>query len=136
MTECKDQRWLFQDYSGVDLDLFHPLIENAHAAAIPSHPHLVANVFGWDFVKGAGHFDVTVAVNVTFGFLVAGKKRVRKPLELSTFLFEKGNDLFARCSVNALVGNMTFPLSEKAVLFTSRLEAPSLQSVGAYVSDP
>ncbi len=93
----------------MDLDLFHPLIKNAHAAAIPAHPHLVADVFGRDFVKGAGHFDVTVAVNVTLGFLITGKERVWKPLEMRTFFFEKGYDLSARCSVDALVGNMAFP---------------------------
>ena len=53
-------------------------------------------------------------MNVTFGFLVTGKERVRKPLEVSTFFFEKGNDLFARCSVNTLVGDMTFPVSDES----------------------
>ena len=104
--------------SGVDLDLFHPLIENAHAAAVPAHPHLVADVFGGDFVKGAGHFDVTVAVNVTFGFLVTGKERVRKPLEVRAFFFETGDDLFTRRSMDALVSDLAFPLLEKAVFFT------------------
>jgi hypothetical protein len=92
-----------------DLDLFHPQIEDAHAAVIPAHLHLVADVFGRDFVKGAGHFDVTIAVNVTLSFLMTGKERVRKPLEERPFFFEQGHDLFARCSVDALVGDMTIP---------------------------
>ena len=102
----------------MDLDLFHALIKNAHAAAIPAHPDLVADVFGRHFIKGASYFDITVAVNVAFGFLITGKERVRKPLEVSTFFFEKGDDLFTRRSVDALVSDLAFPVREKAVFFT------------------
>ena len=108
------------------MDLFHPLIENAHATAIPTHPYLVANIFGGDFVKGAGHLDITVPMNVTLGFLITRKERARKPLEVRTFFFEKGYDLFARRTVDTLIGDMTFPLRQEAVLFTQRFEAPAL----------
>ena len=66
-------------------------------------------------------------MNVTFGFLITGKKRVRKPLKVRTFFFEKGYDLFARGAVDVLVGDMTFPVRQKAVFFTQRPESPSLQ---------
>jgi hypothetical protein len=46
----------------VDLDLFHPLIENAHAATIPAYPDLVTDQLGGDFIEGASHFDITAAM--------------------------------------------------------------------------
>ena len=61
---------------GMDLHLFHPLIEDSHAAAVPAHPDLAADQFSRNFIKGACHFDITVAMNVAPGFLEAGKKRV------------------------------------------------------------
>ena len=39
----------------VDLHLLHALIENAHAAAVPSHPHLPADILRRRFVKGSPH---------------------------------------------------------------------------------
>ena len=102
----------------MDLDLFHPLIENAHATAVPAYPDLVTDQFGGNFIEGASHFDVTVAVDVASRFLKAGKKRVGQRLEMSTLLFKTGCDLLACCSVNAFVCNLAFPLLEKAVFFT------------------
>jgi hypothetical protein len=122
--------------SGMDLDLFHPLVENSYAATIPSDPDLVANELDGYFVEGAAHFDVTVAVDVAPGFLVGGKKRVWKWLKVRPFLLKTSHDLFARRAMDTLVGDTAFPVTKKEVFFTQRLEAPSLQSVGAHVSDP
>jgi len=47
-----------------------------------------------------------------------------------------GHDLFTRRAMDTLVGDTAFPVTKKEVFFTQRLEAPSLQSVGAHVSDP
>src|SRR3984885_8072515 len=49
---------------GMDLYLFHPLIEDSYATTIPAHQDLAADQFSGNFIKGAGHFDVTVAMNV------------------------------------------------------------------------
>ena len=38
--------------------------------------------------------------------------------------------------MDALVGDTAFPVTKKEVFFTQRLEAPSLQSIGAHVTDP
>jgi hypothetical protein len=95
----------------MDLDLFHPLVEDSYAATIPAHPDLVANELGGYFVEGARHFDVTVAVDVAPGFLVTGKKRVWKWLKVGTFFFKTGHDLFARRAMDALVGDTAFPAS-------------------------
>ena len=48
----------------VDLDLLHTLIENAHAATVPTYPDLVTDQFAGNFIEGASHFDVTVAMDV------------------------------------------------------------------------
>ena len=122
--------------SGMDLDLFHPLVENSDAATIPADPDLVANELGGYFVEGAGHFDVTVAVDVAPSFLVGGKKRVWQWLKVGTFLLKTGHDLFAGRAMDPLVGDTAFPVTKKEVFFTQRLEASSLQSIGAHVSDP
>jgi hypothetical protein len=63
--------------TGVDLHLFHPLVEDPYAATIPAHPDLLTNQFGGYFVKGACDFHVTVAVDIAPGFLVTRKKRFR-----------------------------------------------------------
>jgi hypothetical protein len=60
----------------INLDLFLLLVENSRRAAIPPHPDLLADEFGWHFVKGACHFDVAVTMDVALGFLETGKKRV------------------------------------------------------------
>ena len=47
-----------------------------------------------------------------------------------------GHDLFAGRAMDTLVGDTAFPVTKKEVFFTQRLEASSLQSIGAHVSDP
>jgi hypothetical protein len=54
--------------------LFHPLVADSHAAAIPPDPDLAANQFRWRFVKGFFYFDVTVPMHTAPSFLKAGKK--------------------------------------------------------------
>ena len=83
--------------SGVDLDLLHALVENAHAATIPAYPDLVTDQFGGNFIEGASHFDVTVAMNVAPRFLKAGKKRVGQRLEMRTLLMWVPTDVCVRC---------------------------------------
>ena len=68
---------------GMDLNLFHPLIEDSYAATVPAHPDLVADKFSGNFIKGACDFDVTVAMNVAPGFLEAGKKRIGQRLQIA-----------------------------------------------------
>src|ERR1700747_2258759 len=121
--------------SGVNLNLFHPLVKNAHAAAVPPDPHLATDIFGRYFVKGASHFDITVAMHVAARFLVAGKKRIGKLLQMRAFVFEKCCYLFTRGAVDALVSNLAFPAGKIQILFTQRFESPSLQSIRAYISD-
>jgi hypothetical protein len=41
----------------------------------------MSNKFSGNFVKGAGHFDVAVAVDVAPGFLKTGKERVWQRLQ-------------------------------------------------------
>src|SRR5215472_7489361 len=106
----------------MDLDLFHPLIENAHATAVPAYPDLMTDQFGGNFIEGASHFDVTVAMNVAPRFLKAGKKRVGQRLEMRTLLFKTGGHLLACCSVDAFVCHLTFPLLKKEVFFAQRFE--------------
>ena len=97
--------------SGMDLHLFHPLIEDSYAAAVPAHPDLAADQFRGNFIKGAGHFDVTVAMNVAPGFLEAGKKRVGQRLQMGTFLFKTGGDLLARGPMDPFDQPPGFPIA-------------------------
>src|ERR1700756_330953 len=101
----------------MDLDLFHLLVENSYTATVPSDPDLVTDKFGWNFVISARHFDVTVTMDVAPGFLEAGKERVGQWLQGGTFLFKTGCDLFARGAMDALVGNLAFPMRKKEVFF-------------------
>src|SRR5258707_1527534 len=103
---------------GMDLDLFHLLVEDPYTAAVPPHPDLVADQFGRNFVIRACHFDVTVAMDVAPGFLVARKERVGQWLQVGTLLFKTGCDLFARRAMDALVGYLAFPTFKKDVFFS------------------
>src|SRR6478609_2279854 len=120
---------------GVDLNLVHSLIEDSDAATVPAYPDLVADKFGRNFIKGACHFNVTVAMDVASGFLEAGKERGGQRLQMGTFLFKAGDDLLARCPMDAFVSHLAFPLLEKEVLFAQGLEPPSLQCVGTYIGN-
>ena len=51
------------------------LVEDPYRATVQSDPDLLADEFGWHFIKGACHFDVTVRMDVAPGFLETGKKR-------------------------------------------------------------
>ena len=117
------------------MDLLHALVENAHATTVPAYPDLVTDQFGGDFIEGASHFDITVAMDAALGFFKAGKKRVGQRLEMSTLLFKTGCDLLACCSVNAFVCNLAFPLLEKEVFFTQGFEPSPLERVGAHIAD-
>src|ERR1700756_2342848 len=119
----------------MDLDLFHLLVEDAYTPAVPSHPDLVADKFGRNFVISARHFDVTVAMDVAPGFLEARKERVGQRLQVGAFLFKTGSDLLARRTVDPLVSDISFPTLQKGVLFGQRAEAPALQCVVANVSN-
>ena len=57
----------------VDLHLLHAVIENAHAATVPSHPHLPADILRRRFVKGSLDLHKAVAAHVAPGLLIAGK---------------------------------------------------------------
>jgi hypothetical protein len=60
--------------AGMDLDLFHSLVEDPYATTVPAYPDLLANQFGRRFIKSLCYFHVTVAVDIAPGFLIAGEK--------------------------------------------------------------
>ena len=122
--------------ASVHPDLFHAFIEDPHAAAIPAYPDFAADQFRWRFVKGSFDFHVAVAMNAAPAFLEAGKEQSRQRLQVWAFLFKAGRHLFACRAMDTLVGDTTFPVTKKEIFFTQRLEASSLQRVGAHVSDP
>jgi hypothetical protein len=103
--------------AGMDLHLFHPVVEDPHAATIPAHPDLLTNRFSGYFIKGFRDFYVTVTVDIAPGFLVTGKERFRKRLKVGTFLFKTGSHLFACGAMDAFIGNRSFPVLEKEVFF-------------------
>src|SRR5260370_22229229 len=78
----------------MDLDLFHPLVEDSYTPTVPSDPDLVADKFGRNFVISARHFDITVAMDVAPGFLEARKERVGQRLQVGAFLFKTGSDSY------------------------------------------
>ena len=57
----------------VDLHLLHAVIENAHAATVPSHPHLPADILRRRFVKGSLDLHKAVPAHVAPGLLIARK---------------------------------------------------------------
>src|SRR5208337_4457562 len=89
-SRTQDMAKLTRFDPGMDLHLLHPLIEDAHATTVPAHPDLAADQFSGDFIKSAGYFDITVAMNVAPGFLEAGKRRVGQRLQMGAFLFKTG----------------------------------------------
>ena len=78
---AKDAAELARLDAGVELDLLHSGIEEPHAAAVPTHPNLVADVFGRRFVIGFLHLHKTVPVYAAPGFLVAREEGVGQRLE-------------------------------------------------------
>ena len=91
-------------------DLFHALVEDPYAAAVPPYPDLAPNKFGWRFVKGFFYFHVTVPMHAAPCFLEARKKRDRQRLQVRAFLCKTGGHLLARRAVDALVGDAAFPI--------------------------
>ena len=61
----------------VHRNLFHALVEDPYATAIPAHPDFATNEFWGRFVKGSSYFHITVPMNTAPSFLKAGKKRLR-----------------------------------------------------------
>jgi hypothetical protein len=74
-------------------NLFHALIEDAHAPAIPARPDFATNEFWGRFVKGPFYFHITVPMNIAPSFLKAGKQRLRQWLEVRPLLFKTGSHL-------------------------------------------
>src|SRR5260370_40252034 len=93
----------------MDLDLFHPLVEDSYTPTVPSDPDLVADKFGRNFVISARHFDITVAMGVAPGFLEASKERVAERLQVGAFLFRTGTDWLARRTLDPLVVDISLP---------------------------
>ena len=121
----------------VDLHLLHALIENAHAAAVPSHPHLPADILRRRFVKGSPHLHKAVPAYVAPGLLVAGKERGWQRLQMGGVPLQSVRLPVCRsCAVNARVGNVLFPLTEKEVLLGQGLEASPLKRVATNVGHP
>jgi len=58
-------------------NLFHALVKDPHATAIPADPDFTADQFGWRFLKGLFDFHVAVPMDAAASFLEAGKKRCR-----------------------------------------------------------
>ena len=50
-------------------DGFDVGVVNTHQAGVPTDTDLVTNVFRWDFIVGAGKFDVAVSVDGALSFL-------------------------------------------------------------------
>ena len=95
--------------TGMHGHLFQPLVENAHTAAIPAHPDLASDKFRWCFVKGFFYFDLTVPMHTAPSFLEASKKRLWQSLQMLTFLFKTGRDLFTCRTMDPFVGDTAFP---------------------------
>ena len=117
----------------VDLHLLHAVVENAYAAALPSHPHLPADILRGRFVKGSLNLHEAVPAHVAPGLLVARKKRAWQRLQMGAFLLEACGHLFAGRAVNAFVGDVLFPVSEKKVLLGQRLETSPFERVAPNV---
>src|SRR5438552_4201967 len=117
------------------LDLFHAQIEDAHAAAVPPHPDLAANVFGSHLIVGFGHLDIAITVDAALCLLVTRKERRRQRFEMSALFFKASFHLTTRGAVDAFTGNVVFPMSQKEVLFCERTETASLQGVVLCVGD-
>jgi hypothetical protein len=92
----------------MNLNLFHPVIEDSYAATVPAHPDLATDIFSGNFLKGACHLDVTVVMDVASDFLQAGKKRVGQRLKAGAFPIKTGCDLLTRCPMDTFVS--TLPL--------------------------
>src|SRR4029077_12660215 len=110
-------------------NLFHALVKDPYATAIPSHPDFAANQFGGRFVKSSFYFHVTVPMHTAPSFLEAGKKRLREWLEGRPLLFKTGSHLLARRAMDALVGDTAFPITKEEVFLGQGLEAPALESI-------
>ena len=116
------------------MHLLHAVIENAHAATVPSHPHLPADILRRRFVKGSLDLHKAVPAHVAPGLLIAWKERGR--LQMGAFLLKACGDLFAGRAVNAFVGDVLFPWLRKAFSSASDLKRRPFKRVAANVGHP
>jgi hypothetical protein len=102
---------------GMDLHLFYSLIEDSYIATVTAHPDLGADKFSGNFIKGASHFDIAVAMNVAPSFLGTGKKRVGKRLQMGASSSQRWRPVYVLSHeyVFQPFSHLTFPLLEKEI---------------------
>ena len=63
---------------GMEGDLLHPLIKDAHHPQLPSCPHFSSHVFRWNRVICFGHFNVAVQMHQARRFAKNRKHHLRQ----------------------------------------------------------
>ena len=110
-------------------DLLHAVIEQAHHAPVPAHPHLAPDELRRGLVIGLGHFHKTVALHLAASFLITFVNRGRQRPQGLAFLLKHGGHLPPGGAMHAFVSNVLLPVPQMGVLFGQRGELPPLERV-------
>jgi len=121
--------------AAVGADGFAALIKDAHHVQVPSDPDFVADVFGGDFVIGAGDFHEAVAPDFAAGFFVNREEGGREWLQEGALLGEVLGDLAFGGAVDAGVGDCFFPMGEVGVLGGETLEVVAFERAVFDIAD-
>ena len=112
--------------AGVDADLLHLEVKDAHEPRLGAYPQLPADKLRGHGIVRLLKLDVAVAVNRALGFGEAGKQISGKWSECGPLRGEELGDLLLDRAVNARVGHGRFPLHQELVLLRQarKLAAP------------
>ncbi len=116
-------------------DGFAAMIEDAHHAEVPADPDFVADVFGGDFVIGAGDFHEAVAADFAAGFFVNGEEGGGERLQEGALAGEELGDLAFGGAVDARVGDGFFPMGEVGVFVGETLEVVAFEGAVFDIAD-
>ena len=115
---------------GMDGDLFHAVVVDAHVAAVPTHPDSCADILLGHLVVGASYFHVAVTVDFSAAFLEAFKKTLGQGSQGGFFHLRKMLlYLLAGGAVDTLVSYRAFPLAQVGIDLGQALEPAASQGV-------
>jgi len=115
-------------------DLLHPGIENPNQMPVPACPDFPSSIFRRNRIVSLLYFNMTIAMDGTFGLLEAWEPAGGKRQQTGFFFFpEQLADLFTRRAVNPRVGYVCLPVEQMLVLLLQTTERAALESVTFYI---
>src|SRR5207302_370237 len=115
-------------------DLLHATVKDSDQARLPADPDALATVLRRHRVISAPQFDVAVGMNRAARLLETGEQTGGQGQEFWLLHFLKDPaDLLLGRPMDARVGNVLLPLSQKTVLLGQALKASAFEGVVLHV---